>query len=153
MKKWWKFEFSTYFHKSSQINPEAFQDQKNSILMQKTMIFKSNGAKHSPSSLPLDWPSADFWGPRAGLWLWPFDPILLMDILHRSINPQTYFENYLWALISLNISSNEPRKGLLWTGNVSQKMWKNNENLNFWRIFINHPRSTQKHSKIKKTTF
>ena len=30
----------TYFHKSSQINPEAFQDQKNSILTQKAMIFK-----------------------------------------------------------------------------------------------------------------
>ena len=27
------------------------------------------------------------------------------------------------------------------------------ENLNFWRAFINHPRSTLKHSKTKKTAF
>ena len=33
------FEFLAYFHKSSQINPEAFQDQNNSILMQKNDDF------------------------------------------------------------------------------------------------------------------
>ena len=34
------FEILTFFQESSQINPEAFQDQKNSILTQETMIFK-----------------------------------------------------------------------------------------------------------------
>ena len=33
-----KFEFLTFFQESSQINPEAFQDQKNNILMQKTGV-------------------------------------------------------------------------------------------------------------------
>ena len=63
-----KIEKLTFFWRSSQINPEPFLDQKNTILTQKTMIFKSkiNGAKHSPSPLPLDRPSADSGGPRAG---------------------------------------------------------------------------------------
>ena len=47
MKNLMNFEFSTFFQESSQINLEAFQDQKNSILAQKTMI-KKNGAKHLP---------------------------------------------------------------------------------------------------------
>ena len=33
---------------------------------EKIDVFKINGAKHSPSPLPLCRPSADFGGPRAG---------------------------------------------------------------------------------------
>ena len=45
--------------------------------------------------------------------------------------------------------------GKTWTGKemCHKKCEKIDENLNFWHIFINHPRSTQKHSKIKKTAF
>ena len=35
-----QFEFLTFFQESSQMNPEAFQDQKNGILTQKTMIIE-----------------------------------------------------------------------------------------------------------------
>ena len=104
---------------------------------------------HLPHCGAFGW----FWHPRASAWFWPFDPILLIDILHRSINPQKYFENYVWALIWLNISSNGPREDMSRRGNASQKMWKNWWKIEFWRIFINRPRSTQKHSKIKKTAF
>ena len=37
--------------------------------------------------LPLCGAFGWFWRPRAGAWFWPFDPILLIDILHESRNP------------------------------------------------------------------
>ena len=40
--------------------------QKSLIFHKKNEVFPKNGAKYSPSPLPLDRPSADFWGPRAG---------------------------------------------------------------------------------------
>ena len=43
-----------------------FQTKKNSDFRRKIEINQAkNGAKHSPSSLPLEWPSADFEGARA----------------------------------------------------------------------------------------
>ena len=112
--------------------PGTISRPKNSILTQKKRWFwnqKFNGAKHSPSPLPLDRPLADSGGPRAIAWYWPFDPTLLIDILDRLINPQKYPENYVRALSWLNMSSIGPREESLRTGNVSQKVSK------FWWNF------------------
>ena len=52
----------------SKIDPELKITSKINDFRQKIDVFKTNslhGAKHSPSSLLLDRPSADFWGPRA----------------------------------------------------------------------------------------
>ena len=124
------FEFLTFFWGWSQMNLEPFLDQKNTILTQKTLIlkWKIHGAKHSPLPSSLNRPSADSGGSRASAWFWPFDPILLTQILDRSRNPQTWFQNYIRAWRLLNMSSIGPREDLLRSGNVSQKM------SNFWRV-------------------
>ena len=80
------------------IDPELKIASKINDFKQKSDVFKTNslhGAKHSPSSLPLDRPSADFWGPRAIAFFGPFDLTLLIDILHRSRNPWTFLQTYI----------------------------------------------------------
>ena len=84
--------------------------------------------KHSPSSSPLCRPSAGFGASRAITFFAPFDPILLIDILHRSTNPQTFILNYLRALIWLNITSNGQQEDSDRTEKLSQKSAKNDEN-------------------------
>ena len=133
------FENLTFFWGWSQIDLEPFPDQKNSISTQTTMIlkYKIHGAKHSPSPSSLNRPSADSGGPRASAWFWPFDPILLTEILDRSRNPSTVLQNYVRAWSLLNMSSIGPREDSNRSGNMSQKMskiWENFENLTiFWR--------------------
>ena len=46
--------------------PESVPRPKKQHFNTKIDDFLINGAKHSPLPLPLDRPSADFWGPRAG---------------------------------------------------------------------------------------
>ena len=102
-------------------DPESHQKHfpsKNRDLKENLMIFKINGAKHSPLPSPLARPPAGFGGPRATAFFGPFDPILVADIIHRMRNPQTFLENYLRTLISLNMSSIGQREDLGLLGNV-----------------------------------
>ena len=72
------------------IDPELKITSKIDDFKQKSDVFKTNslhGAKHSPSSLPLDRPSAGFCDSRAIAFFEPFDLTLMTDILHRSRNP------------------------------------------------------------------
>ena len=97
----------------------------------------SHGAKQSPSSSPLCWPSAGFGGPRASAWFWPFDPRLVIEIAHISTNPQRTFQRTLRALSWLNMSSIEQREESLRSGNVSQKMSKFLKKCENWHFLRN----------------
>ena len=54
-----------FFRKSPRITPEAFSLFKNQDFKENLMIFKINGAKHSPLPSPLARPPAGFEGPHA----------------------------------------------------------------------------------------
>ena len=57
------------FHDFSKMIPDQLQSifaSKKQVFKAKTYDFQINGAKHSPSPLPLDRPSADFGRSRAG---------------------------------------------------------------------------------------
>ena len=119
-------------------NPKPKFTSKTIDFRGKRQFFQTNsshGAKHSPSSSPLCRPSAGFGASRAITFFAAFDPILLIDVLHRSRKPQKYLYNFIRALLWLNISSNEPREDLFRKGNVSQKMMKKmTKNVKFWLI-------------------
>ena len=80
--------------------------------------FSLNGAKHSPLPLPLDRPSADFWGPRAGACFRPFDPMLMIDILRGSRNPQRLITSYRRPMLCLIFIPTEAQEASFHSGNV-----------------------------------
>ena len=67
-KKCQNFDEKSEISDFSEIDPESKFTSKINDFRQKIDVFKTNslhGAKHSPSPLPLAWPSAGFGCPRA----------------------------------------------------------------------------------------
>ena len=127
----------TSFEKLAQINPGKFLFVKIEISMKFWHILNKNGAKHSPLPLSLEWPSAGFGGPRAGAWFWPFDPRLVIEIVHISTNSPTIIQRTLRALSWLNMSSIRPQEESARSRNVSQKTSKFSEKYENWHFSRN----------------
>ena len=120
-KKWWKncekCEILAYLKNY----PKPKFTSKINDFRGKREFFQTNSshdAKHSPSSSPLCRPLAGFGAFRYYIFcsLWPYTFDRYTSQIKKALEVH---QNFIRALIWLNISSNGPREDSNWKGNVS----------------------------------